>query len=107
MVAIDQRGAVSWGSPGMLNGPSTGKAARWRPAERVNPRARGFRKRRPVRTEARFLLAQIYRLFEDEPQRALIYLAALRRDYPENALFHRYMARTLAAVCRSTNSKRM
>ena len=49
-----------------------------------------------ARTEAQFLLAQIYRLFEDDPQQALIYLAALRRAYPENALFHRYSARTLA-----------
>jgi hypothetical protein len=49
-----------------------------------------------ARTEAQFLLAQIYRLFEDDPQRALTYLVVLRQKYPENALFHRYSARTLA-----------
>jgi tetratricopeptide (TPR) repeat protein len=49
-----------------------------------------------ARTEAQFLLAQIYRLFEDDPQRALTYLVVLRQAYPENAVFHRYTARTLA-----------
>ena len=53
-----------------------------------------------ARTEAQFLLAQIYRLFEDDPQRALGYLVVLRQAYPENALFHRYSARTLAELGR-------
>ena len=49
-----------------------------------------------ARTEAQFLLAQIYRLFENDPARALIHLQALRQTYPENSLFHRYTARTMA-----------
>ena len=51
---------------------------------------------RYARTEAQFLLAQIHRLFEDDAASALTYLTALRQSYPENSLFHRYTARTLA-----------
>ena len=66
-------------------------------------RERGLRRLRQAasqgqyaRTEAQFLLAQIYRLFEEDPRQALVYLTELRRAYPENALFHRYTARALA-----------
>jgi hypothetical protein len=51
-----------------------------------------------ARAEAAYFLAQIYRIFENDDARALPYLEELYRRYPRNALFHRYLARTLAAA---------
>jgi hypothetical protein len=48
---------------------------------------------RYARTEAIYFLAQIYRLFEKDNQRAQPYMEALFQAYPQNALFHRYLAR--------------
>lgn len=48
-----------------------------------------------ARAEARYFLAQIYRVFEDDPGAALPYLEQLHDQYPSNALFHLYRARTL------------
>ncbi len=53
-----------------------------------------------ARTEATYFLAQIYRMFEEDPLAALGYLEYLHERYPDNALFHRYRARTLAEVGR-------
>ena len=58
------------------------------------------REGRYARTEALYFLAQIYRVFEDDNQRALPYLVELHEMYPTNALFHRYRARTLVALGR-------
>ena len=55
---------------------------------------------RYARTEARYFLAQIYRLFEDDAETALTHLDVLRRTYPENALFHRFTARAQAELGR-------
>ena len=55
---------------------------------------------RYARTEARYFLAQVYRLFEDDAETALTHLAVLRQAYPENALFHRFSARALAELGR-------
>ena len=51
------------------------------------------REGRYARTEALYFLAQIYRLFEKDNQRALPYMEALFQSYPQNALFQRYLAR--------------
>ena len=53
-----------------------------------------------ARTEAAYFLAQIHRMFEEDPLAALKYLEYLHGRYPDNALFHRYRARTLAEVGR-------
>ena len=58
-----------------------------------------------ARTEAAYFLAQIYRIFEDDDARALPYLEELHARYPRNALFHRYLARTLAAAGRNRRSE--
>jgi len=58
------------------------------------------REGRYARAEALYFLAQIYRLFENDDRRALPYLEQLHDLYPENALFHRYRARTLVALGR-------
>ena len=50
---------------------------------------------RYARTEATYFLAQIHRLFEKDRHRALEYLEKLYARYPDNALFHRFTARTL------------
>ena len=51
-----------------------------------------------ARTEAAYFLAQIYRLFEKDKALALPFLQELLARYPDNALFHRYTARTLAEL---------
>ena len=56
------------------------------------------REGRYARTEALYFLAQIYRIFEKDKRSALKYLEQLYRRYPDNALFHRYLARTLIDV---------
>ncbi len=48
-----------------------------------------------ARAEAAYFLAQIYRVFERDKDRALEYLEQLHARYPDNSLFHRYTARTL------------
>jgi hypothetical protein len=53
-----------------------------------------------ARSEAAYFLAQIYRVFEDNKLAALHYLEELYERYPDNALFHRYTARTLADLGR-------
>ena len=53
------------------------------------------REGRYARAEARYFLAQIHRIFEDDLGTALRYLEQLHEQYPANALFHRYRARTL------------
>ena len=55
---------------------------------------------RYARTEAAYFLAQIYRIFEEDPNAAQPYLQALYARYPRNALFHRYAARNLIEVGR-------
>lgn len=58
------------------------------------------REGRYARAEALYFLAQIHRLFEEDHKSALPYLEELHDMYPENALFHRYHARTLIALGR-------
>lgn len=58
------------------------------------------REGRYARAEARYFLAQIYRIFEGDPGTALGYLEQLHDQYPDNALFHRYRARTLVDLRR-------
>lgn len=58
------------------------------------------REGRYARTEARYFLAQIHRVFEEDHLAALPHLEALHRQYPSNALFHRYRARTLVTIGR-------
>lgn len=58
------------------------------------------REGRYARAEALYFLAQIHRLFEEDHKAALPYLEQLHALYPENALFHRYRARTLIALGR-------
>ena len=53
-----------------------------------------------ARAEAAYFLAQIHRLFEEDSLPALRYLEELYQRYPENALFHRYVARALAELGR-------
>ncbi|MFH1567522.1 MAG: tetratricopeptide repeat protein [Gemmatimonadota bacterium] len=53
-----------------------------------------------ARAEALYFLAQIHRLFENDPGTALRYLEQLHERYPENALFHRYRARALVDLGR-------
>lgn len=60
-----------------------------------------------ARAEAAYFLAQIYRIFEDDDARALPYLEKLHARYPRNALFHRYLARTLAAAGHNRRSERL
>ena len=55
---------------------------------------------RYAKAEAAYFLAQIYRIFENDKARALKYLDNLYERYPQNALFHRYRARTLAELGR-------
>lgn len=55
---------------------------------------------RYAKAEAAYFLAQIYRIFENDKARALRYLDKLYERYPQNALFHRYRARTLAELGR-------
>ncbi len=55
---------------------------------------------RYARAEAKYFLAQIYRLFEEEEAEALPYLEELRSRYPANSIFHRYTARTYASLNR-------
>ena len=57
-------------------------------------------KGRYARTEAIYFLVQIHRLFEEDQLTALRYLEELYQRYPDNALFHRYTARTLAELGR-------
>ncbi len=56
------------------------------------------REGRYARTEAIYFLAQIYRIFEKDKRSALKFLEQLYQRYPDNALFHRYLARTLIDV---------
>ena len=56
------------------------------------------REGRYARTEAIYFLAQIYRIFEKDKPSALEFLEQLYQRYPGNALFHRYLARTLIDV---------
>ena len=58
------------------------------------------REGRYARAEARYFLAQIHRVFEDDPGTALRYLEQLHGQYPDNALFHRYRARVLVDLRR-------
>ena len=58
------------------------------------------REGRYARTEARYFLAQIHRVFEEDHLAALPHLEALHQQYPSNALFHRYRARTLVTIGR-------
>lgn len=51
-----------------------------------------------ARVEAQYFLSQIYRLFEGDPARSLVYQEELRRQYPDNAVFHRNTARTLVSL---------
>ena len=53
-----------------------------------------------ARVEAQYFLSQIYRLFEGDPARSLVYQEELLRQYPDNAVFHRNTARTLVALAR-------
>ena len=53
-----------------------------------------------ARVEARYFLSQIYRFFEGDPVRSLFYQKELRRQYPDNAVFHRNTARTLIKLGR-------
>jgi tetratricopeptide (TPR) repeat protein len=55
---------------------------------------------RYAKAEAAYFLAQIYRIFENDKARALDHLNRLYERYPQNALFHRYRARTLAELGR-------
>ncbi|HCV26255.1 MAG TPA: hypothetical protein QF604_01845 [Candidatus Latescibacteria bacterium] len=55
---------------------------------------------RYARAEARYFLAQIHKVFEVDHLRALPYLEDLHHQYPDNALFHRYRARTLVTIGR-------
>ena len=55
---------------------------------------------RYARVEAKYFLAQIYRIFEGDPARALTYLEQLNRQYPDNSIFHRNTARTLVELGR-------
>ena len=55
---------------------------------------------RYARAEAAYFLAQIHRVFEEDKRRALRYIDDLCGRYPENALFQRYRARTLAELGR-------
>ena len=50
------------------------------------------------KAEAKYFLAQIYRLFEEDYAKALPYLEELRSRYPPNSIFHRYTARTYASL---------
>ena len=60
-----------------------------------------------ARTEAAYFLAQIYRVFEEEKASALPFLRELLSRYPDNALFHRYTARTLADLGRWKQSAQL
>lgn len=60
------------------------------------------REGRYAQAEARYFLAQIHRVFEEDHLRALPYLVELHTQYPNNALFHRYRARTLVTIGRWT-----
>jgi len=51
-----------------------------------------------ARTEARYFLAQICRVFEEDDRLALQHLVQLHEQYPDNALFHRYRARVLVGT---------
>ncbi|MEW6749896.1 MAG: hypothetical protein AB1505_02845 [Candidatus Latescibacterota bacterium] len=53
-----------------------------------------------TRAEAAYFLSQIHRTFEGDHRAALEYLEYLHRRYPDNALFHRYRARSLVEVGR-------
>lgn len=55
---------------------------------------------RYARAEAKYFLAQIYRLFEEDEVKALPYLEDLRIQYPKNSIFHRFTARTYVALGR-------
>ena len=55
---------------------------------------------RYAKAEAKYFLAQIYRLFEEDDAAALPYLEELRSRYPANSIFHRYTARTYASLNR-------
>ena len=55
---------------------------------------------RYAKAEAKYFLAQIYRLFEEDEAAALPYLEELRTRYPANSIFHRYTARTYASLNR-------
>ena len=55
---------------------------------------------RYAKAEAKYFLAQIYRLFEEDEAAALPYLEELRSRYPPNSIFHRYTARTYASLNR-------
>ena len=46
-----------------------------------------------IRSEARYFLAQIYALYEDDPAEAQQHMAWLREAHPHNAYFHAYAAR--------------
>ncbi len=51
-----------------------------------------------ARTEAAYFLARIYRIFEKDKYSAQTYLEQLYARYPDNALFHRYLARNLVEL---------
>lgn len=51
-----------------------------------------------ARTEAAYFLARIYRVFEKDKYAAQAYLEQLYGRYPDNALFHRFLARNLVEL---------
>ena len=51
-----------------------------------------------ARTEASYFLARIYRLFEKDKHLAQTHLDQLYSRYPDNALFHRFLARNLVEL---------
>ena len=68
-------------------------------------REQGLRQLREVaqsghyaRTEASYFLARIYRLFEKDKHLAQTHLDQLYSRYPDNALFHRFLARNLVEL---------
>ena len=51
-----------------------------------------------ARTEAIYFLARIHRVFEKDKYAAQVHLERLYRHYPDNALFHRLLARNLVEL---------
>ncbi|MEE2657451.1 MAG: tetratricopeptide repeat protein [Candidatus Latescibacterota bacterium] len=62
---------------------------------------------RYARTEAKYFLGQIYRLFEDDPVRALSYLTELGDTYPKNSIFHRFRGRVLVSADRWQEARQL
>ena len=56
------------------------------------------REGRYAKAEAAYFLAQIYRVFEADFHSSLPYLESLHKQYSNNALYHRYLARNLVEV---------